>query len=90
MHGADSSETDRPDPFGYLIVGVGVFEHGIGLIFILFSYQPGAEIFLVTEVDFVVSFIHLKCAPFGCIGYLQVPIITNNDAHFRPIYKLSQ
>jgi hypothetical protein len=36
---------------------------------------------LVTEVDFVVSFIHLECAPFGYIGYVQVPIITNNEAH---------
>jgi len=53
------------------------------------SYQSAVEILLVTEVDFVVSFIHLKCAPFGCIGYLQVPIITNSDAHFRLFIKSS-
>jgi len=71
-------------------VHIGIFEYGIGLVLVLLSYEPGIKILLVTEEDFVVSFIHLKCAPFGCIGYLQVPIITNNDAHFRAIFKLSQ
>src|SRR5690606_21653594 len=58
-----------------------ILEHSVGLVFVLLSYQSGFEVLLVTEVDFVVSFIHLECAPFGCIGYLQVPIITNNEAH---------
>jgi hypothetical protein len=44
---------------------------------------------LVTEVDFVVSFVHLECAPFGCSGNITVPIITNSDAHFRVAFKYS-
>jgi hypothetical protein len=90
VQGADSTATDRPGSFGNVIVDVGVFEHGAELVFILFSYQPGIEILLVTEEDFVVSFVHLKCAPFGCIGYIQFPIITNSDAHFSTILKSSQ
>ena len=90
VQGADPTETDCPGSFGDLIVEVGIFEHRIGLIFILLSYQPGVEIFLVTKIDFVVSFIHLECAPFGCSGNINVPIITNSDAHFRVICKLSQ
>jgi hypothetical protein len=57
-------------------VEVEVFEHRIGLVLKLFSNQPHIDILLVTEVDSVVSFIHLECAPFGCIGYLQYPIVT--------------
>jgi hypothetical protein len=53
------------------------------------SATAKAEILLVTEVDSVVSFIHLECAPYGCIGYLLFPIITNSDAHSRPICKYS-
>jgi hypothetical protein len=90
VQGADPAETDCPGSFGNLIVDVGIFEHRIGLILILLSYQPGVEIFLVTKIDFVVSFIHLECAPLGCIGYLQYPIITNSDAHSRVICKFSQ
>jgi hypothetical protein len=45
---------------------------------------------LVSEVDFVVSFVHLECAPFGCVGYLQTPITTNNDAHSRLFHLFSQ
>ena len=52
--------------------------------------QPGIKIMLVTKVDFVVSFVHLECAPFGFSGYLQYPIITSNDAHVRVYFKLSQ
>jgi hypothetical protein len=65
---------------------IGIFKHGIGLVIILLSYQAGVKILLVTGVDFVVSFIHLECAPFGCIGYTQYPIITINEAHFRDYF----
>ncbi|MBZ5497859.1 MAG: hypothetical protein LAP85_15755, partial [Acidobacteriia bacterium] len=34
---------------------------------------------------FVVSFVHLECAPFGCISYMLIPIITNNEAHSRVV-----
>jgi hypothetical protein len=70
-------------------MAIGIFKHGIGLVIILLSYQAGVKILLVTGVDFVVSFIHLECAPFGCIGSTQCPIITNNEAHsrdFLPIF----
>jgi hypothetical protein len=89
VHGADSTETDRPGFIGDLILDVGIFEHEIGLVLVLLSYEPGIKILLVTEDDFVVSFIHLECAPFGCSGYFNVPIITNSDAHFRVIIKFS-
>jgi hypothetical protein len=81
VHGADSTATDSSGSFGYLIVNVGVFEHGVGPILVLLSCQPSIEILLVTEKDFVVSFIHLECAPFGYISNMQVPIIPNNEAH---------
>jgi hypothetical protein len=90
MQGAYSTETDCPCSISDLIVDVGIFEDSIGLVLVLLSYQPGVEILLVTEEDFVVSFVHLECAPFGCIGYIQFPIITNSDAHFRTIFKFSQ
>jgi hypothetical protein len=64
---------------------VRVFEHGIGLVRILLPFQSGIKILLVSEVDFVVSFVHLECAPFGCSGYMQYPIITNNEAHSRVV-----
>jgi hypothetical protein len=86
----DPAETDGPGPFGDLIVDVGVFEHGLGLVFKLLSHQSGFEILLVTEVGFVVSFIHLECAPFGCIMVLQIPIIPNNGAYSRVFYHFSQ
>jgi hypothetical protein len=83
VKGSDPAEADCLGSFGNLIMNAGILEHGIALILILSSHQPGFEILLVTEVGFVVFFIHLKCAPFGCIGNIQVPIITNSDAHFR-------
>ena len=89
VHSANPTKTDCPGSFGNLTVDVGVFEHRIGLVLILFSHQPGIEILLVTEVDSVISFIHLECAPFGCIGYLQYPIITNSDTYSRPFCKFS-
>jgi len=89
VQGADPAKTDGPGSFGDLIVDVGVFEHGIGLIFILLSYQSGFEILLVTEVDFVVSFIHPKCAPYGSSGNMLIPIIPNSDAHIRLAFKFS-
>jgi len=49
MHGADSTATDSSGSFGYLIMDVGVFEHGIGLILVLLSCQRGIEILLATE-----------------------------------------
>jgi hypothetical protein len=89
MQGTDSTAADGPGSFGNLVVDVGVFEHGFGLVLILLSHQTGFKILLVTKADFVVSFIHLKCAPFGCISNIQVPITTNNDTHFRHICNFS-
>jgi hypothetical protein len=90
VQGTDSAETDGSNSFGDLVVNVGVLEHGIGLILVLLSYQPGLHILLVTDMDFVVSFINLKCAPFGYISYMIFPIILISDAHFRAIFMLSR
>jgi hypothetical protein len=90
VHGAYPSETNGAGSFGDLIVNVGVFEHRIGWIFILSSDQSGVQISLVTEEDFVVSFVRLECAPYGYISKSQVPIIANIDAHISVYFKLSQ
>ena len=65
VHGTDASEPDRSGSFRYLVMDVGISEHGIGLILVGFSSQPNPKILLVTKVCFVVSFVHLKCAPLG-------------------------
>jgi len=41
------------------------------------------------EVDFVVSFVHLECAPIDCGGYMQSPITINNDARSRLFHPFS-
>jgi len=54
------------------------------------AYQSRFEILLVTEAGFVVSLIHLECAPIGCIGYLQIPIMSSKDAHSGAFFRFSQ
>jgi hypothetical protein len=49
----------------------------------VFSLNSFLKISLVSVQDFVVSFVHLECAPFGCSSNIQVPITINNDAHSR-------
>jgi hypothetical protein len=85
VHGPNASTANGTRSLGNLVVDVRVFEHGVSLVWILLPFQPDFKILLVSEVDFVVSFVHLECAPFGCIGYLQIPTITNNDAHSRVV-----
>jgi hypothetical protein len=64
---------------------VRIFRDWVGLVWILLPFRSGLKILLVSEVDFVVSFVYLECPPFGCIGHLTIPIITNNDAHSRAV-----
>jgi hypothetical protein len=90
VHGPNASAANGTRSLGNLVVDVRVFEHGVGLVWILLAFQSGFKILLVSEVDFVVSFVHLECAPFGCVGYLQTPITTNNDAHSRLFHFFSQ
>jgi hypothetical protein len=85
----DSTEDDCPGSIGDLVVNVGVFEHRVGLVLVVLPYHPGLEILLATKVCFMASFIHLKRAPLGHIGYMLIPIIPSNDAHFRFIFKVS-
>jgi hypothetical protein len=68
MQRADPTVADGTGSSRDLVMNVGVFEHGFRLILILLSHQSAFEILLVTEDDFVVSFIHLKCAPWGYIS----------------------
>ena len=49
-------------------------------------FQPNFKISLVSEVDSVVSYIQLECAPYCLLWLLLIPIITNNEAHPRLIY----
>jgi hypothetical protein len=66
VHGTDSAKSDGSGLFSTLVPNIRVPEHRAGLIVKPLSIQPGFEIPLVSEEDFVVSFIRLKCAPFGC------------------------
>ena len=61
---------------------IPVPEHRGLFLFGVPSCPPGPKILLVTEVDFMVSLICLEWAPLGCIGYVQSPIIANDEAHF--------
>jgi hypothetical protein len=85
VHSPDTAAADGTRILGDLVVDVGVFEHGVGLIFELLPFQTGFKILLVSKVDFLVSFIHLECAPFDCSSNIQCPITINYDAHSRSV-----
>jgi hypothetical protein len=56
----------------------------------LLSFQPAVKILLVSEGDFVVSFSHLKCAPFGCRSNCKVrlhSITTHIPGWFHTLMK---
>ena len=57
---------DRAYPFRHLKDDIASLENRLGLIFELFPLEPLGKFLLVTTQDFVVSFVHLECAPFGC------------------------
>ena len=80
VHDPDTATTNGTRSFGNLVVSVGVFEHRRWLILELLPFQPRFKILLVSEVGFMVSFVHLECAPIDCTSYMQSPITTNNDA----------
>jgi hypothetical protein len=83
VHSTDTAEPNCAGSPGDLILAVAVFEPRVRLILELLPHQPGFKILLVSEVDFVVSFIHLECAPFDCIVNMLIPITINNGACFR-------
>jgi hypothetical protein len=86
VHGPNAPTADRTRSLGDLVVDVGIFEHRVGLVWVLLPFQSGFKILLVSEVDFVVSFVHLECAPFGGIGFckfLLQPITTHIPGLFH-------
>jgi hypothetical protein len=58
VHGADAATTNCTCSFCNLLIHIGVLKHGIGPILVLFSFQPGFKILLVSVVYAVVFFIH--------------------------------
>jgi len=54
-----------------LVMYVGSFENRLHLVFVVFPLQTNSKILLVSEVDFVVSYIHLECAPYCLLGFLR-------------------
>jgi hypothetical protein len=85
VNGANTAMTDSAGPLRDFIDNVRLFEHRFGLILELLPLEPGFKILLVSEVDVMVSFFHLECAPVGCVRKTQIPITTNNDAHSRVV-----
>jgi hypothetical protein len=77
MNRSDAAITDCACSFGNLVNQVAVLKHRIGLVGVVLSFQPDIKIVLVLEVDCMVSFVHLECAPFGMYS-------ENAKAHFIP------
>jgi hypothetical protein len=88
VQGADASAPYGARSLGNLKVNVRILEHAIRLVGILLPFQSGFKILLVSEVYFIISFVHLECAPFCRSGYSQFPITINNKACSRLFFLL--
>jgi hypothetical protein len=85
MDGSNTPVTDRANSLGNLVVNIRVLEHRLRLALEVLSLNPFFKILLVSLQDFVVSFVHLECAPLGCSRNIKGPITINNDAHSRSV-----
>jgi len=83
LQSSDPSPTKGAYSLGYGKVDIQIFGPGAGLSGRLFPFQPGFKTLPVSEVDFAVSFVHLKWAPFDRVSHMLIPITTNNEARSR-------
>src|SRR5439155_19470865 len=82
----DTTIADRPCSFGNHISDIGVLKHRLRLVVKVFSLKSFLEISLVSLQNFVVSFVHLECAPLIVVvtcKFLLQPITTHIPGMFH-------
>jgi len=64
MHRSNAAKTNGASSISYLVMYVFSFENRFRLVLVVFPLQMFFKILLVFQVGFMVSYIHLECAPY--------------------------